>query len=71
VTFTVMTAGDDESVTIDHADAVGVVVEEGHLVLRGNRGIIGIYAPGRWAYVVESRGEAGRGRRIALPPQTA
>jgi hypothetical protein len=71
VAFTVTTAGDDQPVTIDHADASVAVVEEGHLVLRGTRGIVGIYAPGRWAHVVESRGEPTLGRRVALPTRTA
>ena len=72
MSFAVTTVGDEEqSETIEHPDAVSVVVEEGHLVLRGNRGIIGIYAPGRWSFVVESRGEATRGRRVALPSEFA
>ena len=70
--FTVTTSGEAEQPTlIDHADAVSVVIEEGHLVLRGNRGIVGIYAPGRWAHVVETRSEPARGRRMAVPPQSA
>ncbi len=72
MTFTVTTSGDaNESMMVEHADAVSVVVEEGHLVLRSTRGIVGIYAPGRWANVVESRHEPVRGRRMALPAQPA
>ncbi|MBF4769567.1 hypothetical protein ISU10_17505 [Nocardioides agariphilus] len=72
MTFTVTTSGEaNESMMIEHADAVTVVVEEGHLVLRSNRGIVGIYAPGRWANVVETRGEHAIGRRMALPAQPA
>ncbi len=72
VTFTVTTSGDaNEPHIIEHPDAVNVGVEDGHLVLRSTRGIVGIYAPGRWDHVVESRAEPARGRRMALPAQPA
>ena len=71
MSFSVTTAGDqDEPVIVDHTDAVSVVVEDGHLVLRSTRGIVGIYAPGRWKFVVEAR-ESSRGRRAALPQHSA
>jgi hypothetical protein len=68
--FTVTTTGDEDE-SIDHADAVSVVVEEGHLVLRAHRGIVGIYAPGQWRFVFETKGDQARGRRMALPHQSA
>jgi hypothetical protein len=68
VAFNVTTTGTDGlAARIEHPDADNVAVEDGHLVLRVNRMIVGIYAPGRWQSVVEDRTAASRGRRIALP----
>jgi hypothetical protein len=68
VAFTVTVTGADGKATrVEHPDADNVAVEDGHLVLRVNRAIVGIYAPGRWQSVVEDRTSASRGRRVALP----
>ena len=66
--FTVtMTGGAGEDTRVDHPDADSVSVEEGHLVLRAHRAVVGIYAPGKWHSVVEVKpGSAGGGRRAAL-----
>jgi hypothetical protein len=68
VAFTVTAAGSEGQATrVEHPEADNVAVEEGHLVLRVNRAIVGIYAPGRWLSVVENRSGDVRGRRVALP----
>ena len=68
VGFTVTMAGSAGGDTrVDHPEADSVAVEEGHLVLRAHRAIVGIYAPGRWHSVVEARpGRPGGGRRVGL-----
>jgi hypothetical protein len=68
VAFTVnMTGSAGGDTRVDHADADSVSVEDGHLVLRAHRAIVGIYAPGKWHSVVEVKaGRIGGGRRAAL-----
>jgi hypothetical protein len=67
VAFTVTTTGNtDGGSRVEHRDADTVAVEDGHLVLRAHRAIVGIYAPGRWHSVVEERQTPGPGRRIAF-----
>ncbi len=56
---------------VEHPDADSVDVEEGHLILRAHRVIVGIYAPGQWHSVIEEKAAAGpdrRGRRAAAIP---
>ena len=66
--FTVTTTGGAGGDTrVDHPDADSVCVEEGHLVLRAHRAIVGIYAPGKWHSVVEvAVSRVGGGRRASL-----
>jgi hypothetical protein len=64
VTMTGSAGGDTR---VDHPDADSVSVEEGHLVLRAHRAVVGIYAPGKWHSVVEVKpGRPGGGRRAAI-----
>jgi hypothetical protein len=66
VAFTVTTtANANGSSRIEHPDADVVAIEEGHLILRAHRVIVGIYAPGRWHSVVEEKLALGRGGRLA------
>jgi hypothetical protein len=66
VAFTVITMDNANGGTrVEHPDAVSVVIEEGHLVLRGHRVIVGIYAPGRWHSVVEEKHTQARGGLVA------
>lgn len=68
--FTVIRTGAEGVETrVEHPDADTVAVEEGHLVLRAHRSVVGIYAPGSWSSVTEVRpghsaGSTG-GRRAA------
>jgi hypothetical protein len=67
VAFTVTTTGSTNGgARVEHPDADNVAIEEGHLILRAHRVIVGIYAPGRWHSVIEERlTTLGRGRRVA------
>ena len=68
MTFTVTaTDGAGKDTRVDHPDADSVCVEEGHLVLRAHRAIVGIYAPGRWHSVVEVKENRVGGARRAAP----
>ena len=66
--FTVtMTGSAGGETRVDHPDADSVSVEEGHLVLRAHRAVVGIYAPGKWHSVIEVKtGRMGGGRRAAI-----
>jgi hypothetical protein len=66
--FVVTTSGPDTSEgRFEHHDADAVDVEDGHLVLRSRRAVVGIYAPGKWNSVTEVRaGQGTTGRRAAL-----
>ena len=69
--FTVTTTGNSNDASrVEHPDADSVNVEEGHLILRAHRVIVGIYAPGQWHSVVEDKasGPERRGRRAAAMP---
>jgi hypothetical protein len=68
VAYTVtVTGGAGEDTRVDHTDADSVAIEEGHLVLRGHRAIVGIYAPGKWHSVVELKPtRLAGGRRAAV-----
>lgn len=64
--FTVTTTGTTGGGSrVEHPDADSVAIEDGHLVLRAHRLIVGIYAPGRWHSVVEDKLTSGLGRRVA------
>jgi hypothetical protein len=66
VAFTVTTTGNTNGGTrVEHPDADSVAIEEGHLILRAHRLIVGIYAPGRWHSVIEEKRTLGPGRRVA------
>jgi hypothetical protein len=67
VAFTVTTTGNTNGGTrVEHPDADNVAIEDGHLVLRAHRVIVGIYAPGRWHSVIEEKlTTLGLGRRVA------
>ena len=71
--FTVTTSGNANGATqVEHPDADNVNVEDGHLVLRAHRMIVGIYAPGRWHAVIDRElSNASRGRRAALVPNVS
>ena len=68
MTFTVtVTDGAGRDTRVDHPEADAVSVEEGHLVLRAHRAIVGIYAPGKWHSVVEVKvSRAGGARRATI-----
>jgi len=62
-----MTGGAGGDTRVDHSDADSVAIEEGHLVLRAHRAIVGIYAPGKWHSVVELKpARFVGGRRAAI-----
>jgi hypothetical protein len=71
VAFTVTRTGSgDRETRIEHPEADTVAVEDGHLVLRAHRSVVGIYAPGCWSAVAEVRAGVSAGdapgRRAAL-----
>jgi hypothetical protein len=64
-TVTITTGSTNGGSRVEHPDADTVAIEDGHLVLRAHRVIVGIYAPGRWHSVTEERLTRGAGRRVA------